>query len=446
MNNKKCFYKIPIIQMLLLLLLFLIFGLIFLVLYCERKSNTYVTYVQDANTILTRETPLYVTFSTPEDKIWEQPDHTFGAQYDGKFYNNTLHTFTDWTVTIKVQPGYWVDSNWNANFSFFFTQNKPIPEAHKVYTEYSKQYKSDKDVIIMKKIPSNKSTEISGKNISRAEPFMLGMIMYTQSPFKIQHITITGRFIHSPFENPLFSVLIAVISITLISLFILVSIQIVALKKIKYYEAREKLDSDIIVQSFKTFANFVDAKDPYTKGHSLRVAHYAREIARRLHMSEHGQKEMFWCGLMHDVGKISITDTILNKPDRLDDEEYSKIQIHTTKGYEMLKDFDAMPILKEVAKSHHEHWDGSGYCEHLKGLQIPLEARIVCVCDSFDAMNSNRCYDSHKSREIIIEEFEKGAGTHFDPKIAKIMIEMIKDKSIDKIENVDTLDNINYKA
>lgn len=446
MKNKKFFYKFPVIQILFVLLLLLVTGLVSFILYCKKESSTYVTYTQNINSIFGDNTPLYVVFSTPEDKLWQQADHTFGAQYDGQFFNNTIHTFTDWTVTVKVLHNYWVDSNWNADFSFYYTGKKPVPDIHSSYPEFSRQYESDENTIVMKKIPSNMATEIPGKNSQRTEQCMIGMIMYTNRPFKIQNITVTGRFIHKPEENPIFNCLRISILATAVAIIILISIQLTVTKKVRQYELRQQTDSEIIVQAFKTFANFVDAKDPYTKGHSLRVAHYAREIARRMHLPEEKQKIIFWCGLVHDVGKINITHTILNKPGRLDDEEYSKIQTHTTKGYEMLKDFDTMPILKEVAKSHHEHWDGSGYCEHLKGYEIPLEARIVCVSDSFDAMNSSRCYDPHKSRDVIIKEFEKGAGTHFDPEIAKIMIEIIKDKSIYKIENINTLDNINYKA
>ena len=112
----------------------------------------------------------------------------------------------------------------------------------------------------------------------------------------------------------------------------------------------------------------------------------------------------------------------------------------------MLKDFTAMPMLKEVAKSHHEHWDGNGYCEKLKGLEIPLEARIVCACDSFDAMNSDRCYRKKLPKDEIRRQFEIESGKHFDPKIAKLIISMIDDKFVDKIENIDTTNDINYKA
>ena len=429
------------------LLFILAFGLLFFVLYCERKSQTFVTFEQDANSILTNDRDLYIVFSTPDGKCWPESNGTFGAQYDGEFFNNTNHLFTDWTVTIQLPKNYWVDSFWNFDGEFYYSGNvQPIPESHINFPEYNNQFKAEENYIVMKKLPGNKVTEVKGKNTFVSEPFMVGMIMYTPSLFTIKRVTITGRFIYEPTESFLFYFLIIAMGIDVLLLLVLITIQITVNKKVIYYELRQKLDSDIIIQSFKTFANFVDARDPYTRGHSLRVASYAREIASRMKMTEQEQMEMFWFGLMHDVGKIGVSDSILHKPTSLTDNEYDEIKSHVLKGYEMLADFTAMPMLKEVAKSHHEHWDGTGYCEHLKGQEIPLGARIVGVCDAFDAMNTNRCYRPKLPKERIIEEFKKCSGTYFDPKITKIIIAMIEDHSTEKIESIDTMNDINYKA
>ncbi len=429
------------------LLIILGFGLLFFVLYCERKSQTFVTFEQDANSILTNDRDLYIVFSTPDGKCWPESNGTFGAQYDGEFFNNTNHLFTDWTVTVLLPKNYWVDSFWNFDGEFYYSGNvQPIPESHINYPEYNNQFKAEENYIVMKKLQGNKVTEVKGKNTFVSEPFMVGMIMYTPSLLTIKRVTITGRFIYEPTESFAYYFLIIAIGIDVLLLLVLITIQITVNKKVRYYELRQKLDSDIIIQSFKTFANFVDARDPYTRGHSLRVASYAREIASRMRMTEQEQMEMFWFGLMHDVGKIGVSDSILHKPTSLTDNEYDEIKSHVLKGYEMLADFTAMPMLKEVAKSHHEHWDGTGYCEHLKGQEIPLGARIVGVCDAFDAMNTNRCYRPKLPKERIIEEFKKCSGTYFDPKIAKIMIAMIEDHSTEKIESIDTMNDINYKA
>lgn len=446
MSGKKFFYKLPLIQMCITLLVVLIGGFVFYIMYCDRLSNTYITFHQNANEDLEKRPDLEVIFSTPQDKFWKNADGDYGAQFDGKFINNTKHVFTDWSVSIEVPEGYWVDSSWNAEFSYFFTQTKPIPTEHYELSDYKRQYHTEENKIEMKKAGPSHNDILPRTLESSEEPYKVGMIMYTPYPTAIQYSTVTGRFIYEPREAGIYHFLLISIGVVFVILIVLIIIQLSVMKQVKYYEVRQKLDSDIIVQSFKTFANFVDAKDPYTKGHSLRVAHYSREIAKRMKMTEHEQMEMFWLALMHDVGKISVTDNILNKPSRLTDEEFKEIQSHVTKGYEMLNDFVAMPMLKEVAKSHHEHFDGTGYSEHLKGQEIPLEARIVCVSDSFDAMNSDRCYRKRLEKDQIIAEFEKCSGTHFDPKIAKIMIEMIKDKFVDRVESIDTLNDINYKA
>lgn len=442
MNFKKVFTRISSIHIVIFILAFLTLIIGCFHIYCIKKSNKIVTYEQNSDTILTDDKDIYIVFSTPPDKLWMEPSHFFGAQYDGKFYNNTNHTFTDWTVTVQVPESYWVDSTWNFEGTYYYSESKPIPKKHSDYPEYLRQYESEIDYIEMRKIQGNKATEISSKNTIDKDPFMLGMIMYTPFRFDVSRVKITGRFIYAPTDFPIYYVLLIAIGITSVSLVTLIIVNVTVKQKLRYYELSQKLNFDIMVQSFKTFANLIYAKDAYTKEHSLRVAAYAREIAKRMYMSEQEQMEIYWCGLMHDVGKIGIAESILHKPTNLTPEEYDEIQSHTTKGYEMLCDFTTIPKLKEVAKSHHEHWDGTGYCEHLKGEQIPLEARIICVCDTFDAMNTDRCYRHSLTKDKIVEEFKKYSGTYFEPKIAKIMLEMIQDGSVEKIGSIE---NIDYK-
>ena len=207
-------------------------------------------------------------------------------------------------------------------------------------------------------------------------------------------------------------------------------------------------------QTIIGMANLIESRDGETGEHVKRTSMYVDLLVRaakeygyhREILSDRYIELLKKAAPMHDVGKIGVSDSILHKPAKLTSDEYDQIKSHVQTGYEMLVDFTAMPMLKEVAKSHHEHWDGSGYCEHLKGQEIPLEARIVCVCDSFDAMNTDRCYRPKMDREKIVEEVKKCSGTFYDPKIAKIMIEMINDRSVDKIESIDTMSDINYKA
>ena len=142
---------------------------------------------------------------------------------------------------------------------------------------------------------------------------------------------------------------------------------------------------------------------------------------------------IYYIALLHDIGKIAIPDSILNKPGRLTDQEFSVMKKHTTRGAEILQGISTIPQIVEGAKSHHEKYDGSGYPEGKKGEDIPFVARIICCADCFDAMASKRVYKEPFSMDVIIKEFERCAGTQFDPKIAKVVIELISSGKLQPI-------------
>lgn len=169
----------------------------------------------------------------------------------------------------------------------------------------------------------------------------------------------------------------------------------------------------------------VEAKDKYTQGHSFRVAKYAREIMYRLGGDEKAQQEVYYIGILHDVGKIRVKDDIINKKGRLTKEEYEQIKLHTVAGYQILRSVDVIPDLAIGARWHHERYDGTGYPNGLKGENIPLIARIISVADAYDAMTSNRSYHQTMPQHKVREQIEQGMGTQFDPKIAQIMLDMI---------------------
>ena len=184
---------------------------------------------------------------------------------------------------------------------------------------------------------------------------------------------------------------------------------------------QERLSEQLI----EVLSGTVEAKDRYTKGHSFRVAQYAREIMYRLGGDEQAQKEAYYIGILHDVGKISVNDGIINKKGRLTEEEYEQIKLHTVAGYQILRGIDVIPDLAVGARWHHERYDGKGYPNGLEGENIPLVARIISVADAYDAMTSNRSYHSTMSQAAVREQIAKGMGTQFDPKIAQIMLDMI---------------------
>ena len=175
----------------------------------------------------------------------------------------------------------------------------------------------------------------------------------------------------------------------------------------------------------QTLAKTIDAKDAYTNGHSERVAEYSREIAKRYGYDEAGQEEIYMMGLLHDVGKIGVPDTVINKPGRLTDEEFGMIKKHPIKGAEILATVSEMPKLVTGARWHHERFDGNGYPDGLKGEDIPEEARIIAVADAYDAMTSHRSYRDIIPQDHVKSEIENGMGTQFDEKFARIMLDMI---------------------
>jgi len=178
-------------------------------------------------------------------------------------------------------------------------------------------------------------------------------------------------------------------------------------------------------QVILALAGTIDAKDPYTKGHSSRVADYALKIAKRMDKSEREQMEIYSIALLHDVGKIGIPLSIINKPGRLTPEEYEEIKSHTVRGYDILKTISEMPELSIGARWHHERYDGNGYPDRKAGKDIPEVARIICVADCYDAMSSNRSYRKALPQQMVRSEIDSCRGTQFDPDIAKIMLKMI---------------------
>jgi response regulator RpfG family c-di-GMP phosphodiesterase len=187
----------------------------------------------------------------------------------------------------------------------------------------------------------------------------------------------------------------------------------------------QKIQENLSEQLIDVLCGTVEAKDRYTRGHSMRVAQYAREIMYRMGGDEKAQQEVYFIGVLHDVGKISIPDEIINKNTRLTDDEYAQIKLHTIAGYQILQSVNVIPDLAVGARWHHERYDGTGYPNGLSGENIPLIARIISVADAYDAMTSNRSYRTVMPQSAVREEIVKGMGTQFDPKIAQIMLDII---------------------
>ena len=190
------------------------------------------------------------------------------------------------------------------------------------------------------------------------------------------------------------------------------------------------LIQEVTLQSITAIANTIDAKDEYTKGHSQRVAEYTYAIARELGLSEKEAADIRYVALLHDIGKIAIPDSILNKAGRLTNDEFAIMKSHSEEGAKILKDIQLLPELDVGAKYHHERYDGTGYPSGLKGDEIPFTARIICVADSYDAMSSNRVYRPRLSDDDILKELERCMGTQFDPEVTAAFIHLLKEGKV----------------
>jgi putative nucleotidyltransferase with HDIG domain len=190
-------------------------------------------------------------------------------------------------------------------------------------------------------------------------------------------------------------------------------------------DQRQRDLAESYLRTVRALAAAVDAKDPYTHGHSQRVSAYATAAARYLGLDPSFVAEVEMGGLLHDVGKIGTPDGVLTKPGRLDDDEWAQIRKHPEAGAEILRPVGFGPVIMNVVLYHHERLNGRGFPRGLRGDQIPLEARIAAVCDAYDAMTSDRSYRRSLGREGAIGELRRGAGEQFDPACVEALIAVL---------------------
>ncbi|MDE6433145.1 MAG: HD domain-containing protein [Lachnospiraceae bacterium] len=198
----------------------------------------------------------------------------------------------------------------------------------------------------------------------------------------------------------------------------------------------EKEGELFINQMISAFAKSIDIKDQYTKGHSFRVAEYARMIAVKLGYNDKTLENIYHIALLHDIGKVVIPENILNKPGRLTDDEYETIKQHAQYGYDILKEIDCLPNLALGAGYHHERLDGKGYPNGKPAKEIPQIARIIAVADTFDAMHSTRPYRECMPMENIIAEMKRVSGTQLDAHIVDVLLELIEEGALEETGNV----------
>ena len=195
--------------------------------------------------------------------------------------------------------------------------------------------------------------------------------------------------------------------------------------EVRTLRSQQQFSQRLFEQTATALVNAVDAKDTYSHGHSIRVAEYSEKIARIFGKNDEECYKIYYTALLHDVGKIGIPNHIINKKGKLEKDEYEIIKQHPVTGNQILSSINEYPYLAIGAHYHHERYDGKGYPDGLKGEDIPEIARIISVADAYDAMSSSRSYRDAIPQQLIREEIIKGAGTQFDPKLARIMQQLI---------------------
>ncbi len=181
---------------------------------------------------------------------------------------------------------------------------------------------------------------------------------------------------------------------------------------------------ELFYKTIKSIACALDAKDPYTHGHSMRVTLYSIILAKELGVPESELERIETAGLLHDIGKIAIPQAILCKPGRLTEDEFTIMKSHPANSEKLIASIKKLHDISPGVKHHHERWDGNGYPDKLSGIGIPFSARVIAIADTYDAMTSTRSYRKALDHDIAINEIEKCAGSQFDPELAKKFVEI----------------------
>ena len=342
-------------------------------------------------------------FAITKSNNWTEANDMNLFSYEAIIANTTDSDLRDWCIKLKVPDETFVENTWDC--SAYIEDNYLYIKAEEYVNE-----------------------KINSKNESH-----FGFLLISENDLTFRSATITARLCKRLSSNSLFIFCCIMSAISIIAAIYGFVLQGIIKNQAQITKQRQEHDNQIIEQTMKTFSNFIDNKDTYTQGHSTRVAAYVREMAKRMGLDEQTQLNMYYAGLMHDIGKLTVADDVLNKTSRLSNDEWNLIQQHTTNGAMLLKNFTILPEINDAVLYHHERFDGTGYMNRMSGKDIPLVARMVGIADAYDAMNTNRCYRLKFSEERIISELERCRGKQFDPDIVPYLISMIKDGTIYKL-------------
>jgi len=185
------------------------------------------------------------------------------------------------------------------------------------------------------------------------------------------------------------------------------------------------------IQTLRSLISIVEAKDPYTKGHTERVASYALALANRLGLPDEDLRRIIFSSLLHDIGKMGVLDNIINKPGPLTPEEWELMKAHPVVGAQIVENMEFLPGVVEIVRHHHESYDGKGYPDGIAGTNIPYGARIVTVADSFDAMTTDRPYRKALTHDEAVKRLIEGAGRQFDADMVKVFVAYVNERQRD---------------
>jgi HD-GYP domain-containing protein (c-di-GMP phosphodiesterase class II) len=200
----------------------------------------------------------------------------------------------------------------------------------------------------------------------------------------------------------------------------------VALTNIDLYTELEQF----LMKVVRSLVFAIEAKDTYTRGHSERVSQYCMRIANGVQMNRAERRDLLWASILHDMGKIGIPESVLNKPGKLTDEEYELIKAHPQKGYNILKPLTPLSRSLGAILHHHERFDGKGYPQGLKGKEIPFHARIIAVADTYDAITSDRSYRSRKTKDEALAIMDESAGTQLDAELVRTFVRVLDESEL----------------
>ena len=209
-----------------------------------------------------------------------------------------------------------------------------------------------------------------------------------------------------------------VLAVNLLGLLLFIAPLVVARQAYQRYLQLRQAYADVV----RSLIGVLEAKDPYTKGHSERVAGYALGLGGQLGLETRVTERLEYAALLHDIGKIAISRAILVKPASLTDAEYEAIQQHPVRGAEIVSRIPSLADIVPLVRSHHEWFDGCGYCEGIRGDQIPFLARVLSVADAYDAMTTSRPYRAAKSTDEAMDELRRMSGKQFDPQLVQAFV------------------------